>query len=41
MENAALPLLNLLILGSVFVFGLRELGKLKMQAIEVRETDRR
>ncbi len=41
MENAALPILNLVILGSVFALGLRELGKLKMQAIEVRESDRR
>jgi hypothetical protein len=41
MENAALPILNLVILGSVFVVGLLELNKLKIQAIKVRESDKR
>ena len=37
MEDASLPILNLIILGSVFLFGLRELGKLQTQAIRVEE----
>ena len=37
MENAALPLLNLAILGAFLVLGLRELGSLTAQAIEIRD----
>lgn len=41
MENAALPILNLVVLGSVLVFGLLELSSLRMQVIEIRVSDRR
>ncbi|EAQ96599.1 hypothetical protein [Congregibacter litoralis] len=37
MEDASLPILNLLVLGSVFFFGLRELVKLETQAIRIDE----
>lgn len=40
MENAALPLLNIAILGGFLVVGLRSLSNLKTRAIEV-ELERR
>ncbi|MFN2288125.1 MAG: hypothetical protein ABR578_07290 [Chromatocurvus sp.] len=39
MENAIVPVLNLVILGAFFAFGLRELSKSQPAVIKVKDQD--